>query len=130
MPRSADSPYDSPLAELALDIARRNDFVAHRGVHAAVTGPNYETRAEYAFLRLIGADTVGMSTVPEAQVAYLLGMRILGLSTVTNVAHTDDPESVDAQHVVDAAQRAAPHVHQIVTGVLKSLRKNADAGSL
>jgi len=63
-------PYDPRLIERALEIARRENFAAHRGVYVAVTGPNLETRAEYRFLRLIGADVVGMSTIPEALVAF------------------------------------------------------------
>ena len=121
-PRALATPYDTELVDLALSISRQHQFVAHRGVYAAVTGPNYETRAEYSYLRRIGADAVGMSTVPEVQVAHRLGMQILGLSTITNVAHIESPETVDALHVVDAAQRAEPKVRMIVEGVVKSLR--------
>ncbi len=119
--RQAPTPYDSHLVEQALAVARRHHFLAHRGVYAAVTGPNYETRAEYLFLRRIGADVVGMSTVPEVQIASQLGMRVLGLSIVTNVAHIDNPEAVDAWHVVNAAQQAEPNVRQIVEEVIRTL---------
>ncbi len=121
LPQSPPLPYDASLIELALAVARRRQFVAHRGVYAAVTGPNYETRAEYSFLRGIGADAVGMSTVPEVLVAAQLGMRALGLSIVTNVAHTVNPDAVDPWKVVNAAEQAEPRVRQIVEDVIRSL---------
>lgn len=124
-PRPAPSPYDPQLAQLALEAARRNQSAVQQGVYAAVTGPNYETRSEYTFLRRIGADVVGMSTVPEVQVASQLGMRILGLSIVTNVAHVDAPEIVDAWNVVNAAEQAAPKVQHIVEDVVQTLRIGA-----
>ena len=88
--------YDAILIEQALDIARRENFAAHQGVYVAMTGPNYETRAEYRFLRRIGGDVVGMSTVPEAVAASGCGLRTLALSIVTNVARPDSPEVVCA----------------------------------
>jgi purine-nucleoside phosphorylase len=119
--RTDRAAYDPQLIELALAAARRHGFAACRGVYAAVTGPNYETRAEYRYLRRIGADAVGMSTVPEAQVAQQLQMRVLGLSIITNVAHLAVPEAVDAWHVVDAAEKAEPHVRQMLDAVIPTL---------
>ena len=121
--RAVATLYDSELSDVALAVSLQSGFVAHCGVYAAVSGPNYETRAEYSFLRRIGADVVGMSTVPEVHVAARLGMRIAGISTVTNVADTETPESVDAEHVVDAAEQAAPHVEKIIAGILETVRK-------
>ncbi len=89
--------YDSALRDQALEIAGRECFAACRGVYVAVTGPNYETRAEYRFLRQIGADVVGMSTVPEAVAAARCGLRTLALSIVTNVARPSCPEVVRAE---------------------------------
>ncbi len=119
--RISPTPYDDSLRRQALALSRGNHFAAHQGVYAAVVGPNYETRAEYRFLRRIGADVVGMSTVPEVIVAHALGMRVLGLSIVTNVASPDAPEIVDALRVVSAAEHAEPHVRHILEGTLLSL---------
>lgn len=110
--------YDPILIEQALDISRRERFAAHRGVYVGVTGPNYETRAEYRFLRQIGADVVGMSTVPEAVAASRCGLRTLALSIVTNVARPDCPAVVRAEDVVHAAERAEPNVRKIMAQVV------------
>ncbi|MFO7906677.1 MAG: purine-nucleoside phosphorylase [Planctomycetota bacterium] len=120
-PRTVPTPYDVGLTERAFNIARQHHCSIHRGVYAGVAGPNYETRAEYSFLRRIGADAVGMSTVAEVELASRLGMRILGLSIVTNVARAYSPKTVDARHVVDAAREAEPRVREIVSGVIQSL---------
>lgn len=119
-PRFPDmsAPYDPELIEVALAAARRNDFVAHRGVTVAVTGPCLETRAEYRFLRAIGADVVGMSTVPETIVAVHAGMRVFGVSLVTDMCLPDALEPADAEEIVEAAAAAAPKVEALVRGVL------------
>jgi purine-nucleoside phosphorylase len=110
--------YDAALAEQALRIARRENFMAHRGVYVAMTGPNYETRAEYRFLRQIGGDVVGMSTVPEVIVASQCGMRVLALSTVTNLSRPDTPQKVTASEVLQAASASEPHIRKIIQGVM------------
>lgn len=110
--------YDPALIEQAMAIARSENFVAHRGVYVAMTGPSYETRAEYRFLRRIGGDVVGMSTVPEALAAARCGMRTLALSTVTNVARPDSPQRVTGEDVVAAAEKAEPNLRKIVLGVV------------
>ena len=119
-PRFPDmiAPYDPALIERALEIARREDFAAYKGVYAAVTGPNLETRAEYRFLRTIGADVVGMSTVPEVLVAVHSGMRVLGLSIVTDMCLPDALEPVDIDEILAAAAAAEPKLREIVLGVL------------
>ena len=83
-PRFPDmsAPYAPALIEMALEVARKENFAAHRGVYVAVTGPNLETRAEYRFLRGIGADVVGMSTVPEVIVAVHAGLEEIGRAHV------------------------------------------------
>jgi purine-nucleoside phosphorylase len=110
--------YDRELIERAQRIACREGFDAPAAVYAAMIGPNYETRAEYRMLRRIGADVVGMSTLPEASVAACLGLKVLGLSVVTNVARPDAPRQVQAEDVVCAAEQSAPKIGKIVLGIL------------
>lgn len=111
-------PYDPALIDQALEIARKENFAAHRGVYVAVTGPNLETRAEYRFLRLIGADVVGMSTVPEVLVAVHSGMRVLGLSIVTDMCLPDALEPADISRILAHAAAAEPKLRKIVLGIL------------
>lgn len=111
--------YDNELAAMAVAIGRCENFACHRGVYVAVTGPNYETRAEYRFLRRIGGDVVGMSTVPEVIAAAKTGLRVLALSAVTNVAKPDAPDTVDALEVVDIAEHAEPKLRAIAIGIVK-----------
>jgi purine-nucleoside phosphorylase len=111
-------PYDPTLIDRALQIARRENFVAHKGVYVAVTGPNLETRAEYRFLRSIGADVVGMSTVPEVIVAVHAGMRVLGLSIVTDMCLPDALKPADIDEILAIAAEAEPKMRKIVLGVL------------
>ena len=110
--------YDSQLMDAAQASARRHGFACHRGVYVSVLGPNYETRAEYRFMRKIGGDAVGMSTVPEVLVAAQCGMRVLALSTITNIARPDAPRRVDAHEVIDVASHAEPRLRQIVRDVV------------
>jgi purine-nucleoside phosphorylase len=119
-PRFPDmsAPYDPVLIERALRIARREDFVAHKGVYVAVTGPNLETRAEYRFLRSIGADVVGMSTVPEVIVAVHAGMRVLGLSIVTDMCLPDTLKPAKIDEILTTAAEAEPKLRKIVLGIL------------
>jgi purine-nucleoside phosphorylase len=112
-------PYDLELIKKGLEIARQQNFVAHRGVMVAVTGPNLETRAEYRFLRQIGADVVGMSTVPEAIVAVHCGLRIFGLSVVTDLCFPDALEPADVQKIIATANAAEPKLRALVCGVLR-----------
>jgi purine-nucleoside phosphorylase len=111
-------PYDPVLIRRALEVARRENFVAHRGVYAGVTGPNLETRAEYRFLRTIGADIVGMSTVPEVLVAVHAGMRVLGLSIVTDICFPDSLKPANIEEIIATANEAEPKLRKIVLGVL------------
>ncbi len=111
-------PYDPRLIEQGLEIARRENFTAHKGVFVAVLGPNLETRAEYRFLRLIGADAVGMSTVPEVIVAVHCGMRVLGCSIVTDICLPDALVPVDVAEIIAVANEAEPRLRKIILGVL------------
>jgi purine-nucleoside phosphorylase len=114
-------PFDEELLSLAATIARREDFVAHRGVYVGVLGPNYETRAEYRMFRRLGADAVGMSTVHEVIVARQCGMRVLALSVVTNECRPEDLEGAKSHEVECAATAAAPKVRAIIRGVAEHL---------
>ncbi len=116
----SDVAYDQSLITLAEETARRGGFPLHEGVYASMLGPNYETRAEYRFLRKIGVDVVGMSTVPEVAVAAACGMKVLGLSVVTNIAKPDMLESTSGQEVIDAAVNAAPNLTTIVVEVIRA----------
>ena len=120
-PRFPDmiAPYDRKLIDRALEIARRENFVAHKGVYVAVTGPNLETRAEYRFLRAIGADVVGMSTVPEVLVAVHGGMRVLGLSIITDMCLPDALRPADIEEILATAAAAEPKLRKIVLGIVK-----------
>jgi purine-nucleoside phosphorylase len=119
-PRFPDmsEPYDKKLIDLALEVSRRENFVAHKGVYVAVLGPNLETRAEYRFLRGIGADVVGMSTVPEVLVAVHSGMKVLGLSIVTDMALPDALKPAVVEEIIATANEAEPKLTKIVSGVL------------
>ena len=120
-PRFPDmsEPYDKNLIHLALECARKENFVAHKGVYVAVLGPNLETRAEYRFLRAIGADVVGMSTVPEVIVAVHCGMKVLGLSIVTDMALPDALQVADVGEIIATANAAEPKLTKIVCGILE-----------
>jgi purine-nucleoside phosphorylase len=119
-PRFPDmsEPYDRALGDVALAIARKHDFAAHRGVFVAVSGPNLETRAEYRFLRQIGADIVGMSTVPEVIVAVHAGLRTIGLSVVTDMCLPDALKPACVEEIIAVANGAAPKLLTLVTGLL------------
>jgi purine-nucleoside phosphorylase len=114
-------PYDKGLQKLALLAALEANIVAHRGVYVAVTGPNLETRAEYRFLRGIGADVVGMSTVPEVLVAVHAGMKVMGFSIVTDMCLPDALSPVSHEEIVAVAQEAEIKLRTIVRKVLERL---------
>ena len=111
-------PYDRRLGQVALEIARRENFSCHRGVLVAVAGPNLETRAEYRFLRQIGADVVGMSTVPEVIVAVHSGLRTVGLSVVTDMCLPDALKPACVEEIIKVANSAEPKLTALVTGLL------------
>ncbi len=123
-PRFPDmiEPYDRGLQDLALEVALRSNIVARRGVYVAVVGPNLETRAEYRFLRGIGADVVGMSTVPEVLVAVHAGLKVLGFSIVTDMCLPDALQPVRIEEIVAVANEAESKLRGIVRGVLERWR--------
>ena len=114
------TPYDPALVDAAVAATRRAGVVARTGVYAYVKGPSYETRAEYRMLRRLGADVVGMSTVPEAWAARSLGMRVVAVSVVTNVARPDAPSRTDAEEVCEMAGAAADGVWEVLRAIAKA----------
>ncbi|MCC7337905.1 MAG: purine-nucleoside phosphorylase [Pirellulaceae bacterium] len=124
-PRFPDmcAPYDLKLVDEALAIARRENIVAHKGVFVAVAGPNLETRAEYRFLRAIGADVVGMSTVPEVIVAVHCNLRTVGFSVITDMCLPDALKPADVPKIIATANEAEPRLRTLVMGVLDSSKR-------
>lgn len=114
-------PYTRKLIELTEKVALDLRIKVHKGVFVGVAGPNLETRAEYRFLRGIGSDTVGMSTVPEVIVAVHMGMKVLGLSVVTDLCLPDALKPASHIKIMKAAQRAEPELTKLVKEVLKKL---------
>jgi len=114
-------PYDRAFVKLAQDIALEEGIKAQKGVYVAVTGPNLETRAEYRFLRGIGADAVGMSTVPEVIVAIHAGLKVIGLSIITDMCLPDALEPADIETIIATAATAEPKRTQIVKDVIANL---------
>ena len=123
-PRFPDmsAPYTPALVDAALEVARRENFACHRGVYVAVTGPNLETRAEYRFLRGIGADVVGMSTVPEVIVAVHSGLEVLGISVITDMCLPDHLEVATVEKILAVARGAEPKLRALITSAVRSRR--------
>lgn len=119
-PRFPDmsAPYDMELIETAERLALAEGFALPRAVLASVPGPQLETRAEYRFLRGIGADIVGMSTTPEAITAVHAGLRCCALSVVTDICLPDALEAVDVESIIAVANEAAPRLEKLVRGLL------------
>jgi purine-nucleoside phosphorylase len=122
-PRFPDmsAPYDPVLRALARAVALELGIVLREGVYVAVTGPNLETRAEYRMLRAIGADVVGMSTVPEVIVAGHQGMRTVGISIITDQCLPDALEPADIRRIIETAGRAEPQLTRLVTALVERL---------
>jgi purine-nucleoside phosphorylase len=115
------APYDEALRALAREVALQQRIVLREGVYVAITGPALETRAEYRMLRTLGADVVGMSTVPEVIVAVHAGMRVLGFSIMTDKCLPDSLEPVTLDTIIANAGRAEPMLTALVRGVLERM---------
>jgi purine-nucleoside phosphorylase len=113
--------YDRELMEIARKAASQNNIALLEGVYCALSGPSFEGPADLRFLRLAGADAVGMSTVPEVIVARHGGLRVLGFSGISNKANLDGSTVTTHEEVIEAGKVIAPKVEKILRGVLRSL---------
>lgn len=114
-------PYDRELQEIAISSAMELGIPLRRGIYVAVAGPNLETRAEYRMLRRLGADVVGMSTVPEVIVARHQGLRVLGLAIITDLCLPDALEVADVQQIIATAMAAEPELTRLIRTVIGKL---------
>jgi purine-nucleoside phosphorylase len=113
--------YDTKLIKIAEDVALSKKIPIKKGVYVGVPGPNLETRAEYRFLRIIGADAVGMSTVPEVIMARYLKVKVFGLSIITDMGIPDALKPASLLKILNAARRAEPTLTRLVSGVVERL---------
>lgn len=114
-------PYSKQMIKLAEELALELGIKLHKGVYAAMSGPSLETRAEYRFLRIIGADLIGMSTIPECIVANQMGMKVLGFSIVTDECYPDALKPVSLDEIIKAAQIAEPKLTRLVMEIISKL---------
>jgi len=123
-PRFPDmsEPYSKKLIEMAEEIALENKIKVQQGVYVAVPGPNLETKAEYRFLRAVGADVVGMSTIPENIVANHMGMQVLGISIITDECFPDSLKPVNVDQIIATAMEAEPKMTLIMKEVIKRIQ--------
>jgi purine-nucleoside phosphorylase len=112
-------PYDLEMIEMALRIGEENDIPVHQGVYAGLQGPNLETKAEYRYLGIIGADAVGMSTVPEVIVARHMDLPVFAISAITDLCAPGKIKKITIQEVIAAAAKAEPGMIQIIKGLIK-----------
>jgi purine-nucleoside phosphorylase len=124
-PRFPDmsEPYSKWLAALAERVALEEKIPLRKGVYVAVSGPNLETRAEYRFLRGIGADVVGMSTIPEVIVAVQSGLSVLGFAVITDACFPDALEPVDIRKIIETAKGAEPKLATLICRVIEELHR-------
>ncbi len=122
-PRFPDmsEPYDRLMIEKGMEIALKNTIRCHSGVYVSVNGPNLETRAEYRFLRLIGADSVGMSTVPEVIVANHMSLPVFAISVLTDEGFPDTLQAVSLEEIIKTAEEAEPKMTKILKELILEL---------
>ncbi len=114
-------PYDRNLLALARKVAKENNIKTHEGVYVGVTGPNLETRAEYRMLRMIGADVVGMSTIPEVIACRHMGVPVFAASVVTDLCDPNNLKPVTLAEVIAAAEKAEPHLATLFREMIRAL---------
>ena len=115
------APYDKEMNSKFEEIAKKEKITLHKGVYAAVLGPQLETRAEYRYLKIIGADAVGMSTVPEVIVANHLGLPVSAVSVITDECNPDDLQPVNISEIIAMAQKAEPQMIKLFRGMLREI---------
>ncbi|MDB5030173.1 MAG: purine-nucleoside phosphorylase [Mucilaginibacter sp.] len=122
-PRFPDmsEPYKQVLIDKALAIASKNSILCHKGVYVAVTGPNLETKAEYKYLRIIGGDAVGMSTVPEVIVANHMGLPVFAISVLTDEGFPETLKPVSLEEIIEVARAAEPKMTLILKELIAGL---------
>ncbi len=113
--------YDEQLIAIAERVAIENNIPLQKGIYAGLGGPSLETRAEIRFLRIIGADAVGLSTIPEVIAAVHAGMAILGLSVISNVHLPENPKPCSVEEIIATAQAAAPRLETIIASVIEKV---------
>jgi purine-nucleoside phosphorylase len=113
--------YNRDLLALSRQVARQKDIVLHEGVYIGLSGPSFETPADLRFLRAVGADAVGMSTVPEVTVAHHAGMRVLGFSGISNKANLDGSTQTTHAEVLEAGRVIVPKLKAIIQGILNQV---------
>jgi len=113
--------YDRDLMKIAREVAAETDLLLHEGVYAGLSGPSFETPADLRFLRTVGTDAVGMSTVPEVTVARHGGTRVLGISGISNKANLDGNTITSHQEVLEAGRVLVPKLTGLIQGVLRRL---------
>ncbi len=113
--------YDRALCDLTRSTARQENIVLREGVYAGLSGPSFESPADLRFLRLVGADSVGMSTVPEVIIARHGGMRVLGLSGISNKANLDGSTITTHEEVMEAGKLITPKMEKLIRGILRQL---------
>jgi len=122
-PRFPDmsEPYNRELIAKGMEIARKNNIICHTGVYVSVNGPNLETRAEYRFLRNMGADAVGMSTVPEVIVANHMSLPVFAISVLTDEGFPDSLKAVSLEEIIKTAEEAEPKMTKILKDLILEL---------
>ncbi len=115
------APYDAAMNETITQIARKNNLILHQGVYASVVGPQLETRAEYRYLRTIGADAVGMSTVPEVIVANHLNLPVAAVSVLTDECDPENLKPVEVEEIIATAMKTEPQMITLFTQLIKQL---------
>lgn len=122
-PRFPDmsEPYQRTLITKALNVAKQNNITCHKGVYVAVPGPNLETKAEYRYLRIIGGDAVGMSTVPEVIVARHMNLPVFAISVLTDEGFGEELTPVSVEEIIAVAQTAEPNMTLILKELIASL---------